>query len=848
MSHQANTDQTTLTNLYSLTGDPGGSLTSKSKTKTLDPYISDALNHLRYIKNKNINISIKSQDQNTPLCEARIETQIPLKINNMVSKPNVTGTVTGKVSKTIKELKIQKYHQTCYQSEDIPPIPNDSKSEIQNSHKVDVDVLSEVRIKTHDHKVPDTDNNHKIKVTPSNIKTKKNTKPNFKNINFYAWQKSLITQFGDSLPYSQLLIKDDISSDSFDHVFGRVHSLTTSRYKTDSWFDLNVTPFKSLEPGPRPPDVCDDMWNKYLEYLKSFDVKPFIPCNPSQLDNKSKVTKANKMIILPTKTQQHILFNWFEGYRLMYNETVKFINKNKYHDGPQKGEYITSDTKIRDVHLKDKKKEIIEKMKMVILAKDIDFDDSPECHPRKEKEGEKPKEKKANIKPKIKKEKERKDKTITIPVHILDDAIQSACAMFKSAITNKKNGHIKSFRIRCIKQSKKDKQLYIQTDDFRKNGFFSTAIGHMALKEMREKKKDKDTENKNTENVPLQVKVKEEEDVVENLLINKKIEVSKSKNKAKAKTKRKTKIKSDEKNKDDKNDKNNETGLTSEKKKRGVRKKNPDREKRYFRNIEVTGRSVLYYNHSKDRFELHMAQTVPVNDSRNSKQIRKYIGLDAGIRAFLTGLSNQAIIEIGTNLSKMIEDDLRILDQINNNPLIPKKIKKKYETRINGRIHRRVEDLHWKIINYLTSNYDHIILGNLSTKSIVRVGGVLCPMTKRVANAMAFYQFVQRLKYKCESKRINFQLINEYLTSKLCSGCGEKNEVGGDKIYECETCGIRIDRDVNGAKNIVMRGLASKEEIPLKTEKEKKEEALLRDARIKREALEKKEKKEKKGK
>ncbi len=49
------------------------------------------------------------------------------------------------------------------------------------------------------------------------------------------------------------------------------------------------------------------------------------------------------------------------------------------------------------------------------------------------------------------------------------------------------------------------------------------------------------------------------------------------------------------------------------------------------------------------------------------------------------------------------------------------------------------------------------------------------------------------------------QLINEYLTSKLCSGCGEYNDVGKSKIYEYSTCKLKIDRDINGAKNIGMK-------------------------------------------
>ena len=52
------------------------------------------------------------------------------------------------------------------------------------------------------------------------------------------------------------------------------------------------------------------------------------------------------------------------------------------------------------------------------------------------------------------------------------------------------------------------------------------------------------------------------------------------------------------------------------------------------------------------------------------------------------------------------------------------------------------------------------------------------------------------------------------MTSKLCSKCGAYNDVKGSKVYECSECGLKIDRDVNGAKDISMRGFETIEIIP----------------------------------
>ena len=72
---------------------------------------------------------------------------------------------------------------------------------------------------------------------------------------------------------------------------------------------------------------------------------------------------------------------------------------------------------------------------------------------------------------------------------------------------------------------------------------------------------------------------------------------------------------------------------------------------------------------------------------------------------------------------------------------------------------------------------------------------------------MCFYKFKTRLQYKAlvENKKI-FE-VNEAYTTQTCSYCGNMYKPECSKIYDCNKCKKNIDRDINAAKNILMKGI-----------------------------------------
>jgi putative transposase len=75
------------------------------------------------------------------------------------------------------------------------------------------------------------------------------------------------------------------------------------------------------------------------------------------------------------------------------------------------------------------------------------------------------------------------------------------------------------------------------------------------------------------------------------------------------------------------------------------------------------------------------------------------------------------------------------------------------------------------------------------------------------ANIWWFSKIVNWLKDVLEEYGIKLNIVNEYGTSKQCSICNMKHENGRVKrgLYVCELTGIKINADLNAARNIAKR-------------------------------------------
>lgn len=224
----------------------------------------------------------------------------------------------------------------------------------------------------------------------------------------------------------------------------------------------------------------------------------------------------------------------------------------------------------------------------------------------------------------------------------------------------------------------------------------------------------------------------------------------------------------------------------------------------------ISKNSILQYDSYKKTYII--ISPYEYNKKEELKREEK-CGIDIGCRTFLTTYSPKESLEIGCNAIDQIDKYNKKLDSIKKTKSYYKNLNrrlrikfKKLENKYSDKLSNKINDMHNKACNYLLRHYETIIIGKVSTKSMVsNLKGNIEKITKRRLLGLKHYRFRMKLlsmskKYDCKIK-----LINEYMTSKTCSECGSINKnLGSNKIYKCinKSCLLKIDRDINAAINI----------------------------------------------
>jgi putative transposase len=192
------------------------------------------------------------------------------------------------------------------------------------------------------------------------------------------------------------------------------------------------------------------------------------------------------------------------------------------------------------------------------------------------------------------------------------------------------------------------------------------------------------------------------------------------------------------------------------------------------------------------------------------------VGIDLGVKTLLTGFGSDGAV-IAVEGPKPLKAAMRKLKRASREHSRREKgsVNRAKSAARLARIHARVADIRTDALHKATTGlarrYETVVTEDLN------VGGMV--KNRRLARAVSdqgFGQARRMLGYKTEWNGGNLVVTDRWFpSSKTCSGCGAvKAKLPLHiRVYDCEHCGLVLDRDVNAAANLLRLAASGAERV-----------------------------------
>ena len=208
--------------------------------------------------------------------------------------------------------------------------------------------------------------------------------------------------------------------------------------------------------------------------------------------------------------------------------------------------------------------------------------------------------------------------------------------------------------------------------------------------------------------------------------------------------------------------------------------------------------------------------TIPVSITVQVPKTKELIvALDPGVRTFQTLYSPRVAGTIGDRAWERLLKLCYALDRLKSKleardcrAKQRRNLRKAYR-RHSRNIQRLKDELHWKTAVFLAKSFHLIIIPEFSAKEMSRRNKrKIRNKTVRSMLTLSHYMFRERLKQAAEKYGSRVFVVSEAYTSRTCTRCGHDHEhLAGAKTFVCPQCGLRVSRDINGARNILLRAM-----------------------------------------
>lgn len=208
-----------------------------------------------------------------------------------------------------------------------------------------------------------------------------------------------------------------------------------------------------------------------------------------------------------------------------------------------------------------------------------------------------------------------------------------------------------------------------------------------------------------------------------------------------------------------------------------------------------------------DHGRYFLAVSIDVTPIQPENQRLGVVALDPGVRTFQTFYSPSIAGKLGggdfghiVRLCFYLDD---LYSRISKAKCRQKKRMRQAAFRIRTRIKNLIDEIHHKAAHWVGTMFDVILIPTFETSQMV---SKLHSQTARAMLTWVHYRFKQFLIQKAVELKAGVIEVSEAYTSKTCSRCGSIQGIGSRKVLSCR-CGLRIDRDYNGARGIFLRAL-----------------------------------------
>lgn len=122
-----------------------------------------------------------------------------------------------------------------------------------------------------------------------------------------------------------------------------------------------------------------------------------------------------------------------------------------------------------------------------------------------------------------------------------------------------------------------------------------------------------------------------------------------------------------------------------------------------------------------------------------------------------------------------------------------------------------VDHVHSTLCSHLVKHYRLVSLGKIPVSKLVQKETAvrkLAPRARRDLLCWQHYKFRQKLLHRAKETDCEVIIQDESYTSQTCGKCGIKNkQLGSKETFNCNSCDYETHRDINGARNILLKTL-----------------------------------------